>query len=319
MRPLEDIIAAVQSAETVALVSHIGPDGDTVGSALALALGFRRLGKQVALFCDDDIPQYLRFLPGADAYRRPEADERFDLLFCVDASDLERFGGCAALTQSCAVTAQIDHHVTNTRYARYNCVDEAAPATAILAYELLRRLGVTIDQPVATCIYAGIATDTNNFSFSSTTAEAFRIAGDLAEAGLPLGDVNRLLFHQMEAGQMRLMGRGLSGMTLHHGGAISCITLTWRDFLACGALLEHAVTVANYGLDVRGVRMSLTLRETDVPGELQLSMRALPPLRVDEIAKALGGGGHRYAAGATLHGTLEDCAARVIAMMERQL
>lgn len=320
MTPLQEIARAMHEAERVALCSHIDPDGDTVGSALALAKGLRGLSKQVELFCDHPVPGDLRFLPGVEDYRPPEAAEgRFDLLVYVDAGDLTRVGRCASLAAQSTRVAQIDHHATNTCYAEINCVDATASATALIVHALLKHLGVRLDEELAACLYTGLATDTNNFSHPSTTAEAFHVAGELMDAGLPLSELNRRLFRQKPIEELRLKERALRSLTLHHGGDISSMALTWRDFQDCGALPEHAVTLTNEVLYVAGVRMAVFARETERPGEIRASLRAVEPLRVDDIAKALGGGGHAQAAGATMRGTLEACVARCVAMLVEAL
>ena len=123
MRPLDGVISAIREAERIALVCHISPDGDTVGSALAVRLGLMQLGKDVALYCQDKIPEVLSFLPGAEGFRMPEEGEHADLLLCLDVSDEKRMGRCNVLLQMAACTAQVDHHGTNPGYAQVNLVD----------------------------------------------------------------------------------------------------------------------------------------------------------------------------------------------------
>lgn len=320
MRPLGGIVEAIGAADSIALVSHVSPDGDTIGSALAVKLGLERLGKRVAVFCQDKVPDNIAFLKGAGEYREPgEADGRYDLLMCVDVADELRMGSCAALLQRCDHTAQIDHHGTNPDYAELNCVDAGAPATALVARELLACLGVALDTEMAACLYVALSTDTGNFAFSSTNAEAFRVAAELLDAGLPLGEINRRLFRQRETPQVRLLQRALSSLTFYHGGEITSMVLTKQDFIDCDALPEHADTLVNYGIEILGVRMAVLARETDVPGEIKMSLRAVEPDEVSEVAQSLGGGGHPQASGATMRGTLEDCVARCIGAFEKAL
>lgn len=322
MRPLEEIIGAIQSASAIALVSHVSPDGDTVGSSLALKLGLERLGKTVVTFCQDKVPNNLMFLRGADAYRTPAAmpEARFDLLLCVDVADQDRMGACEALLERCDRVAQIDHHGTNPNYAAFNCVDAEAPATGLVAHELLARLGVAMDADIAACLYAAISTDTGNFAFASTNPEAFRVMAELLEAGLPLSEINRRLFRQREVPQVLLMRRALGSLTFHHGGQITTMVLSRQDFMECNALPEHADTLVNFGLDILGVRLTVLARESlSVPGEVKLSFRAAEGDRVDGIAQSMGGGGHAQASGATVRGSLEECVARCVAAFEAAL
>ena len=321
MRPLEDIVAAIRAANSVAIVSHVNPDGDTIGSALALKLGLDRLGKRTAIFCQDKVPDKLSFLRGADQYRRPEAaEERYDLLVCVDVADERRMGDCASLMECCDHTAQMDHHGTNPNYAEFNCVDAEAPSTALVIHELLERLGVPIDVDIASCFYVAISTDTGNYAFHSTSPEAFRVTAELLEAGLPLSELNRRLYREREIPQVLLIQRGLSTLTFHHGGDITSMILTRKDFAECGAMAEHADALVNYGIDIQGVRMTVLARETSVPGEVKLSLRAVEPHSVSEVARSFGGGGHAQASGATVKGTvaewIEKCVAAMMKAME---
>ena len=317
MRPLEKIVDAIRAAHTVALVSHVSPDGDTVGSTLALKSGLDKLGKATAVFCQDKVPDNISFLKGAREYRKPEnaADERFDLLICVDVADEGRMGRCAALLDRCAHTAQVDHHGTNPHFAALNCVDAEAPATGLVVHELLTRLGVAMDADIAACLYVAISTDTGNYAYNSTSPEAFRVTAELLEAGLPLSEINRRLYRQREMPQVLLMRRALGSLTFHHGGTITSMVLSRQDFADCGALAEHADTLVNYGLDIIGVRMTVLARETGNPGEVKLSLRAVEPDSVSGVAQSFGGGGHAQAAGATVKGTLEECVARCVAAM----
>lgn len=308
---------AIRAANTVALVSHVNPDGDTVGSTLALKNGLDKLGKRTAAFCADKVPDNISFLKGVDEYKGPEeaAEASFDLLICVDVADEGRMGRCACLLNRCAHTAQVDHHGTNPDYAEFNCVDADAPATGLVVHELLIRLGVAMDADIAACLYVAISTDTGNYAYSSTSPEAFRVTAELLDAGLPLSEINRRLYRQREMPQVLLMRRALGSLTFHHGGAITSMTLSRKDFADCGAMSEHADTLVNYGLDIVGVRMTVLARESSTPGEVKLSLRAVEPDSVSEVAQRFGGGGHAQAAGATVKGTLEECVARCVEAM----
>jgi len=316
----EAVTAAIAGAEHIALCAHVNPDGDTVGSVLALRLGLLSLGKRVDIFCQDKIPGSLSMLKGYDAFRLPEsaAEEHFDLLIAVDVSDQRRMGACESLMARADATAQIDHHGTNPAYMGINSVDPHATATALLIKQQLECLGVAIDNEMAKCLYAGLSTDSGNFAFSNVTAEAFTAMADLLAAGLPLSEMNRLLFRQREKAQVLLMNRALGSLQFYCGGRITGMLLTQRDFAECEALPEHADAIVNYGLDVVGVCMCAMARET-AEGRIKFSLRAVEPARVDGIAASFGGGGHSQAAGCTLEGPIDQALARVIAAMENLL
>lgn len=312
-RKPNELAAMIRSARTIALCSHVNPDGDTVGSVLALKLGLEKLGKQVRVFCQDKIPSTLDMLPGVGEFHT-HSDERFDLLICVDVSDVSRMGSCDFLLQQAAHTAQIDHHGTNPCAMEMNSVDEHAPATALLIKQQLDVLGVDIDQGIAMCLYAAISTDTGNFAFNSTNAEAFNVMSELMDCGLPLGDMNRVLFRQRQKPHVLLLGRALSSLTFHAGDRVTTMKLTYQDFLDCGALPEHADAIVNYGLDIPGVRMALLARENE-DGSIKMALRAVAPDRVDMIARSFGGGGHAQASGCTVQSSLDQATDALLATM----
>ena len=321
MRNPEGIAKAVESAKTVAICCHINPDGDTIGSGLAMRLLLQKMGKKAHVFCQDKVPDNLVFLPGADEIRTPDqADEAYDLMLSVDVSTTERMGTCwTEIRPRCVHTAQIDHHGTNPLFMEVNSVDGNACATCAMIWELLRCMDISPDREIAMCLYTGISTDTGNFSFSCTNAEAFQAMADLMEADIPLSDMNFFLFREKSRQQLLLLGKAIE--SLHFAGLqgdVAIMKLTRADFDACGALNEHADTIVNYGLETIGTRMALLARENE-DGSIKFSLRAVAPLRVDQIAERMGGGGHPQAAGISMNGKLDECVDKVVAEMERTL
>lgn len=318
-RPLDGVMNAIRQARTVALVCHISPDGDTVGSALALRLGLMELGKTVTIYCQDKIPDVLCFLPGAEEFRLPEEmTEEVDLLLCVDVSDEKRMGRCKALKRMAHHTALIDHHPTNTRFCEVSMVDGAAPANCLIINELLWRLDCTITPDVALCLAVGLSTDTGNLTYKSTTPEAYRVMGDLLETGAPIGEAYRHIYRERPPRQLALLAKALESLQFHDEGRITSIRLTKQDFDNCGALPEDAEIIVNYGLDVQGVRMCVFARE-QADGSTKLSLRAVAPYDITGVAQSFGGGGHAQAAGAAVQLTLDDAIAQVVARMQEEL
>lgn len=314
-RNLNGVIAALRGAETVALCAHVNPDGDTLGSCLALRLALLSLGKAADVFCDDCVPDNLRFMPGTGTVRRPEdAANRYDLLLAVDVSDAGRMGSVAALRERCAGTAQVDHHGTNPGFMAENCVDPEASATGLVVRELLEKLDVALTPDIALCLYVAISTDTGNFSFSNTTVEALETAGELLAQGLPLSRLNRALFQERSREQTLLLGRALNSLRFAQDGRIAVMRLAQADFDACGARQEHAEAIVNFGLNVTGVKLAALVRENGAGG-VKASLRAVEPYRVDTVAAAMGGGGHQLAAGCSLSGSLESAASRLLTAM----
>jgi len=319
MRDPEGVADALRAADSICICGHVNPDGDTIGSMLAMRLALQSMGKRVRVFLQDKVPDNLMFLPGAEEIRYPrENGEEYDLFLSVDVSDVRRLGDCAALRACCARTAQIDHHGTNSGFAGINSVDGNASATCTMIREQLRILNVPLTREIAECLYIGISTDTGNFSFDCTDPEAFRVMGDLMETGFPLAELSMKMFRERDKPQLRLLGRAIEHMSFTAGGRIAVMTLTKQDFEECGAMSEHADTLVNFGLETVGTRMAVLARESD-DGRIKFSLRARAPLTVDDVAASLGGGGHARAAGISMEGNLEAATRQVVQAMIRRI
>lgn len=319
MRDPEGIAKALREAESVCVCSHVSPDGDTIGSALAMRLLLTGMGKRVRVFCQDKVPNNMSFLPGAEEISYPETNaDSYDLFLAVDVSDPNRLGTCASLLKRCARTAQIDHHGTNPGYADVNSVDGEASATCTMILEQIHRMGEPLTGEIAECLYAGISTDTGNFSFDCTDAETFRAMGDLMEAGLPLAELSMRIFREREKPQLRLLGRAIENMAFEADGQIAVMNLSRKDFEEFGALSEHSDAIVNFGLETAGTRMAVLAKESE-DGRIKLSLRARAPLTVDDVAAKLGGGGHALAAGISMEGSLKAVTRQVVQAMTERL
>ena len=315
-----DMLSALQSANSILLCTHISPDGDAVGSALAMGLALRNLGKRVTLACADPVPSSFRFLPGAETFVQPEAlaGQAFDAALAIDAADLGRLGACAAAYQAAPVQLQIDHHPTNPRYAQINVVDGDAPAAGCIVRRALRALNAGLTPEIAQCLYCAISTDTGNFCFRGTSPEAFRIAAELVETGFPLAETARRLHLMREEGHVRLLGRALDSLRLFAGGKCACMRLTPADYAAAHALPEHSDRIVNYALNLPGVEMAY-LADGREAGFVKGSLRAVTPWNVSVIAQQFGGGGHVLASGFRCAGDLDTVCAALEQAMTRQI
>ena len=307
-----DMLSALQNANSILLCAHIFPDGDAIGSNLAMYWALRSLGKEVTVACDDPVPGSYRFLPGTENFVGPEALEgkEFDVGFAIDCSDQGRIGAVAPAFERCPVTLQIDHHPTNPGYAQINLVDGSAPAAGCIVRRALRALGVTLTVDIARCLYCAISTDTGNFCFRSTSPEAFRIAAELVETGFPLAEDARRIHLMREEPHVRLLGRALGSLRRFGGGKCACMRVTQEDFDAAGALPEHCDRIVNYALNIPGVEMAY-LADGSEAGRIKGSLRAVAPWNVVEIAKKFGGGGHVLASGFRCEGGMDEICAAV--------
>ncbi len=307
-KTLQRLKTAVENARNIALILHVSPDGDTCGSALALCRAFVLQGKSVAVLCDDPIPQLYSDFPGVEMAVTPEmvkSPDPFDLAIAVDVADRERLGRCSHAFDAARLTAQIDHHMTNPGYARINFVRSPLSATGVLAWELMGAMGISMDEPIARCLYAAVATDTGNFKQQNTDSEALRLAARCVEGGLDIQPVALRLFDERPFCQGRLLGHALCSLTQYAQGRIVMMRLTAEDFVNSGALPEHTEGIVNFAIHTEGAKIACLLSQVG-EDRVKCSLRALPPYAVSDIAIALNGGGHELAAGCTLSMPLDD-------------
>lgn len=314
---LADIL---QKAQRILLCTHINPDGDAVGSTLAMGLALERMGKDVTFCCADPVPGKLMFLPGAEKFVQTDAldNREFDLAFALDAADEMRMGTAAAHFFGAPARVQVDHHPTNPLYAQVNAVDGNAAAAGCVVYRLLKYMGVEITLDIAKCLYCAISTDTGNFSFENTDGEAFAIVAELVKVGLPLNEMSRTLFLMQEECHIRLLGRALNTLRIFGGGKCACMQLTSEDYKISAAGPEHSDGIVNYAMNLWGVQMAYLADEKE-DGTVKVSLRALPPYNVAKVAQKFGGGGHVLAAGCRYEAGLKEMCAALEKEMESQL
>lgn len=301
----------------IVFMAHVSPDGDTLGSCLALYLMAQQLGKTAQIVCEEPVPAIYRFLPCAAAVTLPGDAREAAAAMCVDCADIARTGACAPLYHAAKATFNIDHHGTNNRYADGNFVRHCA-ATGELVYALLRALRLRLTPDIAACLFAAIATDTGNFSYSNTTADTFRITAELLDAGVDLPELNRRLFRTIPYRKTKLLGLAITKIELFCAGRGGIGFLTQEELRACGATGEDAEGIIDSIRDIDSVEIAALLRES-TDGRIRVSLRGKSTVNVNDIAVAFGGGGHRFAAGCTLDMPMEMAVARVRAAVETAL
>lgn len=315
-----DMLSALRSANSILLCTHASPDGDAIGSLLAMGLALEGMGKRVTLSCADPVPGLFRFLPGADRVVNAEGltGRSFDLGLALDAASMERLGSCGEAFKRCPQTAQLDHHGDNPGYAQINVIDGDASAAGCLVRRAMNGLGAPITRDIAQCLYCAISTDTGNFRFQNTTAEAFSIMAELMNAGLDLPAVARPVHQIREIPAARLLGWALNSLRFFADGRCAAMRLTQADYQAAGALPEHNTGIINYALDLPGVEMAYLAEERE-GGASKASLRALPPWNVARIAQQFGGGGHVLASGLRYQGPLNELEEKLEKAMTDQM
>ena len=290
----------LKAAKKLVIVSHVSPDGDTLGSSLALMHALCMLGKEVIMNVDDDISTVYSFLPGIAEYRRfaPEESVDADLLVIIDASSADRAGNAMDVVKSPAVL-NIDHHKTNTRFADYLYLDSDAAATAEIIYSLLLEMGIKLTRDIATCIYEGIYTDTGSFKYSNTTSNTLKTAADLLNYGVNPS----LISDNMELksrSQVEMLRKVLETLTFLKDGKIAYIEIPLE-------LYDHNVetdTFISYPRYVEGVEIALLFKQVEA-NLTRVSFRS-KEIDVAKVALSFGGGGHKKASGCSIYAPLKE-------------
>jgi len=295
-------------AQRIALITHVAPDGDAYGSTLALYDVLKALGKDVCVYSNDPLVSMYLFLPGMqDICPVPEMIPQFDLVVSLDAADEKRLGGCLEVLKHGKNTVCIDHHGTNPGYAQSNLIDSAACATSELLFDLFEQLGYPVSDRAKICLFCGISTDTNHFNFNSVSAHTFEVAAKLRTADLDINEMTKILYRQRSVGKTRLIGHMLGSMRLLCGGKLAVLSCSHEDCVSFGAGPDDYEGIINYGIETKGVQISILARTTAQQGDVKVSFRGVEPYDVAMLASSFGGGGHKLASGCTLHDmTLEE-------------
>lgn len=317
-RAIESLRDYITSRDGFTVIAHISPDGDTLGSTLALLGLLRQLGKRAEAVCTDRVPALYGFLPLADQLRTPEQAVGYPHVISVDCADLGRLGQAQALFARAASTYNIDHHPTNDAYAGANAVDPTAAATGELIYRLALSLGLPITAELAACLYTALMTDTGNFSYSNTTGDTLRIAGALLDAGADGYDLNLRIYRNTPFCKLRLLGVAIGGIRLYEQDRIGMVSLTRAQVEACGAREEDTEGVIDHVRDIDSVEVAVFFKESG-PETWKVSLRAKRWADVGAMAARLGGGGHPRAAGYTAKGGLEAVWAQALAAAKEAL
>jgi phosphoesterase RecJ-like protein len=305
MHKISDLARWLKQQDDIVILPHIGMDGDSLGSALAMKTILDSLGKRSAICCAEDVPAMYAFLPGLEHIHEP-GDLPFPagaLLF-VDVADRARVRDRKDWVDSSEVLdwAVLDHHETNPGFCDLNVVDSQAPATGVLVMRLLDELDLPLSGSLPVTLYVAIATDTGNFSFDNTTRESISCLGRLLDAGLDIGTYSRLTFRLRSLPRMKLLGMALQGMQLYAGGKLAVCEISKELFEACGATPPDTEGIVNMLSDIEGVQVGMTVeyRFRDGMDSTKISMRSVGDVDVAAVAKAMGGGGHKNAAGADI-------------------
>lgn len=314
--PIDLVAAELTAASTVAVAGHVGPDGDALGSMVALARAARTAGKDaVATFGEPFVvPHQLRFLDRDVLVPVAKVTGDLDLLVVVDCGDRDRLGSADVLADRAKRVAVIDHHVTNSGFGDVTWVDGTAAATAQMVHAVIKRLGWDIDKATAEAIYAGIVTDTGRFQYSSTSPSTHVAAADLLEAGVAPEIVGQRLYEESPFGYLRVAGAVLSRAQLDEEHELVWSILTVQDLKEAGISYDQADGLIDLIRIAEESQVAALFRDLG-DGRTKASLRSRGAVDVGALAVAFGGGGHRNAAGFTAQDTPDRVAEQVRAAL----
>ncbi|WP_192930146.1 DHH family phosphoesterase [Alkaliphilus pronyensis] len=316
---MNNLLDLIDESKSISIISHINPDGDSLGSMLGLGLALKKIHPKVTIFVNDIIPGKYMFLPGLNHLIKYDLNkwQNYELTFVLDCGDEKRLDQSKALLKNSKRIVNIDHHISNDFFGDYNIIDTKASSTCEIIYYLLKeRLNIEIDTDIATNLYVGIMTDTGSFKYDNTSPKTHITAANLLEAGIDTAEISLNLYQSNSIESMKFLGYILSNLELHSNDKVAIVYITKDLIEQFGIDPEETDSMINYARDLKGVEIAITLRELEV-NLVKASFRAKGDFDVNKLANAFGGGGHKKASGAVLEGAIDDVKEHILNEIEK--
>lgn len=315
----EEIAKVIEQNQSFLVISHMNPDGDAIGSTIALGSVLEKLGKTVYMRNQDGVPRSLEFLPGCEAVKTPESEPlEVDVVFALDCATQPRLGdGSLALGAKAKLTVVIDHHKTNTCYGDLNYIDAGSPATGQILYQLFQSQGYEITDVARDNIYVAVSTDTGSFRYRGTTSATYQMAADLVDRGLDISDINEATYERSPLRRVQLLGELLNTLTVSPCGRIADWRLLQDVKDKLELLPDDSEEMINHIRAIEGVVIAISFE--DVPGDnVRVSLRSKSDdYDVSEIAQVFGGGGHARAAGIRMEAPISEAREKLLAEVNK--
>lgn len=302
---MNEVVRALKDGQNFLVASHVSPDGDAIGAMSAMGHLLRALGKKAVLYNASGLPDHLSWLalPSPVLTELPEGG--FDTIVALDCGDPRRGGKALQEAMEKHPTVVVDHHLDNPRWGMANWVDTGYSSTCEMVAALAGELDVELTGPLGESVYVGVVTDTGSFSFENSSPRAMELAARIIRLGLSPARVNELIQNQWSLPRFRLWGEVLGSLAMHFDGQLGVIRITREQLDRLGATAADTDGLTNFVLRIKGCKAAMSLRE-DAQGDLKLSLRSVSDVNIQTVAAALGGGGHKCAAGANLHGSFDE-------------
>ncbi|MFH1563571.1 MAG: bifunctional oligoribonuclease/PAP phosphatase NrnA [Nitrospirota bacterium] len=325
---LSSIVNLLQKEDNFLITAHIRPEGDSIGSQLAMAILLQKLGKQVTIINEDSPPELYRFLPQCEKILTycPEYERsRFDVAIVLDCNQFERVGKVASIVKNTPVIINIDHHPDSPGIGKYNYMDTKASACAEQVYMVIKAMHFNLDYELALPVYVGIMTDTGNFKQVNTTPLSHQIVAELLGYGIAPNEIANQIYEVNTVSSVKLLGMILSSLKTRQGGRIAITTITQSMLKEIGFTTElEPERIIDQVRSIKGVEISLLFRDLGQNSDLgrnkvKVNLRSKTSFNVSEIAKIFDGGGHIRAAGCVIEGTLQEVERKVVDEIEKRL
>lgn len=318
MSTLDKILEEINNAESIVILTHEHPDGDAVGTSLALYNALKKYGKEKLDLIIPECPNTFKFLPNANDIKKSSDVSHYDLAITIDCANFKMLNGWSSYFENADTTVVIDHHGTNTMYGDYNFVNPDAPACAEVMIVALNHFNMDINKEIGTCLLAGIITDTGGLKYQGVTAETFEFVAKLLKKGVNVSDTYRKVLQVKTKSAFELSRLANNRLEFLENGKIAYTYLTLEDYNNVNAVYGDHEGIVDIGRDVEGVEVSIFIRELRNKG-LKVSLRSNENVNVDEIALLFGGGGHLKSAGFSINGELDTVKDKIINEVKRYL
>lgn len=310
---LAEIGRVLRAHQRFAVLSHVRPDGDALGSQLALALSLQQLGKDVTVWNEDGLLEKYNFLPGGERLTQPPREPQdFDVAVALDTATQNRLGTAGESVRHAKTWINIDHHPSNPGYGDLVYIDPTSPATGQILFELIQNQQLPIDPAIAENLFVAISTDTGSFQYPNTTTRTFEIGAELVRGGVDVGRVSQLLYENYPRRRTELLRELLGTMRIEANGKIASFSLSLKVAAELGVRPEDNEGLIDHLRAIRGVIVAVFFEEL-ADGKVRVSMRSKSEaVDVSAICQKFGGGGHKLAAGARVRGTLAEVEQKIL-------
>lgn len=314
MNNYREIGEAIKNSDTIAIASHINPDGDNLGSSLALYLGLKKINPRVKILKVDTIADNYLFLPAIDLIEEVEADYHVDSFIALDSADLGRLGRNMVIAKNANRLINIDHHISNDKYGDLNLVEADSSSTGELVYNLLVAMDIEIDRDIATCIYTAISSDTGSFKYSNTTSRTHRIVADLYNHNIDAGDINIELYQNKSMEKTKLFNLAMLELETYFDKQVGLVVVTKEMLAEAGAKMEDTEGLVETVRDIKSIELAIFIKEKD--DCVKVSTRSKRFVDVSSLCSNFDGGGHKRAAGCTIYAGVEEAKKQILEKVE---